>query len=167
MGPKGRNVVLGQSFGSPTITNDGVSIAKEIELEEATENIGAQIIKEVAEKTNDGAGDGTTASVVLSFAVVSVLSSSMSCICVSSATSIDASADISASCCSSLSCKREIVPSILSRRVSMEKRRLAISSNDGVSSVELSCGVSLEDTSSLAGTTISSSSGIFMSHYRR
>lgn len=65
MGPKGRNVVLGQSFGSPTITNDGVSIAKEIELEDAMENIGAQIIKEVAEKTNDAAGDGTTASVVL------------------------------------------------------------------------------------------------------
>lgn len=69
MGPKGRNVVLGSSFGSPTITNDGVSIAKEIELEDVMENIGAQIIKEVAEKTNDIAGDGTTASVVLTQAI--------------------------------------------------------------------------------------------------
>src|SRR3990167_5065487 len=69
MGPKGRNVVLGQNFGSPTITNDGVSIAKEIELEDVMENIGAQIIKEVAEKTNDVAGDGTTASVVLTQAI--------------------------------------------------------------------------------------------------
>jgi chaperonin GroEL len=69
MGPKGRNVVLGSSFGSPTITNDGVSIAKEIDLEDAMENIGAQLIKEVAEKTNDAAGDGTTASVVLTQAI--------------------------------------------------------------------------------------------------
>jgi len=69
MGPKGRNVVLGSSFGPPTITNDGVSIAKDIELEDAMENIGAQIIKEVAEKTNDIAGDGTTASVVLTQAI--------------------------------------------------------------------------------------------------
>ena len=69
MGPKGRNVVLGSSFGSPTITNDGVSIAKEIELEDVMENIGASIIKEVAEKTNDIAGDGTTASVVLTQAI--------------------------------------------------------------------------------------------------
>ncbi len=69
MGPKGRNVVLGSNFGSPTITNDGVSIAKEIELEDAMENIGASIIKEVASKTNDIAGDGTTASVVLTQAI--------------------------------------------------------------------------------------------------
>src|SRR3989344_5320408 len=69
MGPKGRNVVLGQNFGSPTITNDGVSIAKEIELEDVMENIGASIIKEVAEKTNEIAGDGTTASVVLTQAI--------------------------------------------------------------------------------------------------
>lgn len=69
MGPKGRNVVLGASYGNPTITNDGVSIAKEIELEDVMENIGAQIIKEVAEKTNDIAGDGTTASVVLTQAI--------------------------------------------------------------------------------------------------
>ncbi|OGZ73822.1 MAG: chaperonin GroL [Candidatus Staskawiczbacteria bacterium RIFCSPLOWO2_01_FULL_38_12b] len=69
MGPKGRNVVLGSGFGSPTITNDGVSIAKEIELEDVMENIGASIIKEVAEKTNEIAGDGTTASVVLTQAI--------------------------------------------------------------------------------------------------
>ncbi len=65
MGPKGRNVVLDKGFGSPTITNDGVSIAKEIELEDKTENLGAEIIKEVAEKTNDVAGDGTTTAVLL------------------------------------------------------------------------------------------------------
>lgn len=69
LGPKGRNVVLGSSFGSPTITNDGVSIAKEIELEDATENIGAEIIKEVASKTNDMAGDGTTSAVLLCQAI--------------------------------------------------------------------------------------------------
>src|SRR3989338_2157140 len=69
MGPKGRNVVLGASYGSPTITNDGVSIAKEIELEDKTENIGAEIIKEVASKTNDVAGDGTTSAVLLCQAI--------------------------------------------------------------------------------------------------
>ena len=69
MGPKGRNVVLGSSFGSPTITNDGVSIAKEIELEDIMENIGAEIIKEVASKTNDIAGDGTTSAVLLTQAI--------------------------------------------------------------------------------------------------
>ena len=69
MGPKGRNVVLGSSFGSPTITNDGVSIAKEIELEDVMENIGAEIIKEVASKTNDIAGDGTTSAVLLTQAI--------------------------------------------------------------------------------------------------
>src|SRR3990167_10008700 len=69
MGPKGRNVVLGSSFGSPTITNDGVSIAKEIELEDAVENIGAEIIKEVASKTNDLAGEGTTSAVLLCQAI--------------------------------------------------------------------------------------------------
>ncbi len=69
LGPKGRNVVLGSSYGSPTITNDGVSIAKEIELEDPTENIGAEIIKEVASKTNDAAGDGTTTAVVLCQAI--------------------------------------------------------------------------------------------------
>src|SRR3989344_2504420 len=69
LGPKGRNVVLGSGFGSPTITNDGVSIAKEIELEDSTENIGAEIIKEVASKTNDTAGDGTTSAVLLCQAI--------------------------------------------------------------------------------------------------
>jgi chaperonin GroEL len=69
LGPKGRNVVLGSGYGSPTITNDGVSIAKEIELEDATENIGAEIIKEVASKTNDAAGDGTTSAVLLTQAI--------------------------------------------------------------------------------------------------
>ena len=60
LGPKGRNVVLGKKFGSPLITNDGVSIAREIELEDPYENMGAQLVKEVATKTNDVAGDGTT-----------------------------------------------------------------------------------------------------------
>ncbi len=69
LGPKGRNVVLGSSFGSPTITNDGVSIAKDIELEDNVENIGAEIIKEVASKTNDIAGDGTTTAVLLCQAI--------------------------------------------------------------------------------------------------
>ncbi|MGH7238222.1 MAG: TCP-1/cpn60 chaperonin family protein, partial [Candidatus Saccharimonadales bacterium] len=69
MGPKGRNVVLGSSYGSPTITNDGVSIAKDIELEDIMENIGAEIIKEVASKTNDIAGDGTTSAVLLTQAI--------------------------------------------------------------------------------------------------
>ncbi len=65
LGPKGRNVVLEKSFGSPTITNDGVSIAKEIELEDKFENLGAQLVKEVATKTNDVAGDGTTTATIL------------------------------------------------------------------------------------------------------
>ncbi len=60
LGPKGRNVVLDKSFGTPLITNDGVTIAKEIELEDGFENMGAQLIREVAAKTNDVAGDGTT-----------------------------------------------------------------------------------------------------------
>src|SRR5436853_300835 len=70
IGPKGRNVVLDKKFGSPTITNDGVTIAKEIELEDASENMGAQLVKEVASKTNDIAGDGTTTSVVLAAAII-------------------------------------------------------------------------------------------------
>src|SRR5216110_1308642 len=70
LGPKGRNVVLDKKFGSPTITNDGVTIAKEIELEDAFENMGAQLVKEVASKTNDVAGDGTTTSVVLAAAII-------------------------------------------------------------------------------------------------
>ena len=71
-GPKGRNVVLDKKFGAPTITNDGVSIAKEIELEDAFENMGAQLVKEVATKTNDVAGDGTTTATVLAQAMVQV-----------------------------------------------------------------------------------------------
>jgi chaperonin GroEL len=71
LGPKGRNVVLDKGFGSPTITNDGVTIAKEIELEDKFENIGAQLIKEVAEKTNDVAGDGTTTATILAQAIIS------------------------------------------------------------------------------------------------
>ena len=70
LGPKGRNVVLDKSFGAPLITNDGVSIAKEIELEDGFENMGAQIIKEVASKTNDVAGDGTTTATLLAQAMV-------------------------------------------------------------------------------------------------
>src|SRR3989339_1041488 len=69
LGPKGRNVVLGSGYGSPTITNDGVTIAKDIELEDNIENIGAEIIKEVASKTNDIAGDGTTSAVLLCQAI--------------------------------------------------------------------------------------------------
>ncbi|MFL2636097.1 MAG: chaperonin GroEL [Tepidiformaceae bacterium] len=70
LGPKGRNVVLDKSFGAPTITNDGVTIAKDIELEGAFENIGAQLAKEIASKTNDIAGDGTTTATVLGQAIV-------------------------------------------------------------------------------------------------
>ena len=70
LGPKGRNVVLDKSFGTPLITNDGVSIAKEIELEDPFENIGAQLVKEVATKTNDVAGDGTTTATVLAQAMI-------------------------------------------------------------------------------------------------
>ncbi|MGA1648497.1 MAG: chaperonin GroEL [Ilumatobacteraceae bacterium] len=71
LGPKGRNVVLDKKFGAPTITNDGVSIAKEIELEDAFENLGAQLVKEVATKTNDVAGDGTTTATVIAQSMVS------------------------------------------------------------------------------------------------
>ena len=71
LGPKGRNVVLDKKFGAPTITNDGVSIAKEIELEDPFENMGAQLVKEVATKTNDVAGDGTTTATVLAQSMVS------------------------------------------------------------------------------------------------
>lgn len=70
LGPKGRNVILDKGYGSPTITNDGVSIAKEIELEDKLENIGASLIKEVASKTNDAAGDGTTTATVIAQALV-------------------------------------------------------------------------------------------------
>ena len=70
LGPKGRNVVLDKKFGAPLITNDGVTIAKEIELEDAYENMGAQLVKEVATKTNDVAGDGTTTATLLAQALV-------------------------------------------------------------------------------------------------
>lgn len=70
LGPKGRNVVLDKKFGSPLITNDGVTIAKEIELEDAFENMGAQLVKEVATKTNDAAGDGTTTATLLAQALI-------------------------------------------------------------------------------------------------
>ncbi len=65
LGPKGRNVVLDKGFGAPTITKDGVTVAKEIELEDKFENIGAELVKEVASKTNDVAGDGTTTATLL------------------------------------------------------------------------------------------------------
>ena len=70
LGPKGRNVVLDKKYGSPTITNDGVTIAKEIELDDPFENMGAQLLKEVATKTDDVAGDGTTTAIVLGQAIV-------------------------------------------------------------------------------------------------
>src|SRR5256886_16517781 len=70
LGPKGRNVVLDKKFGSPTITNDGVTIARDIELDDPFENMGAQLLKEVATKTDDVAGDGTTTAVVLGQAIV-------------------------------------------------------------------------------------------------
>ena len=70
IGPRGRNVVLEKSYGSPMITNDGVSIAKEITLSDKFENMGAEIVKEVATKTNDMAGDGTTTAVILTQAIV-------------------------------------------------------------------------------------------------
>ena len=70
IGPRGRNVVLDKGYGAPVITNDGVSIAKEITLSDKFENMGAEIIKEVANKTNDVAGDGTTTSVILAQAII-------------------------------------------------------------------------------------------------
>ena len=70
LGPKGRNVVLDKSFGAPTVTKDGVSVAKEIELQDKFENMGAQMVKEVASQTSDEAGDGTTTATVLAQAVL-------------------------------------------------------------------------------------------------
>src|SRR6204780_5058719 len=70
LGPKGRNVLLDKSYGSPRITKDGVSVAKEIELADKFENMGAQLVREVASKTNDIAGDGTTTAIVLAQAIV-------------------------------------------------------------------------------------------------
>src|SRR5437879_9903043 len=69
LGPKGRNVVIGKKFGSPTITKDGVTVAKEIELKDPYENMGAQMLKEVAAKTSDVAGDGTTTATVVAQAI--------------------------------------------------------------------------------------------------
>src|SRR3974390_2274535 len=69
LGPKGRNVILEKSFGSPTVTKDGVTVAKEIDLEDKFENMGAQMVKEVASKTSDTAGDGTTTATVLAQAI--------------------------------------------------------------------------------------------------
>ena len=70
LGPKGRNVVLDKKWGAPTITNDGVSIAKEIELEDPYERIGAELVKEVAKKTDDVAGDGTTTATILAWSMM-------------------------------------------------------------------------------------------------
>src|SRR5438477_5004008 len=70
LGPKGRNVVLDKKYGAPTITNDGVTIARDIDLAEQFENMGAQLLKEVATKTNDVAGDGTTTATVLAQAII-------------------------------------------------------------------------------------------------
>ena len=70
LGPKGRNVILDKSFGAPTVTKDGVSVAKEIELKDKFENMGAQMVKEVASKTSDVAGDGTTTATVLAQSIV-------------------------------------------------------------------------------------------------
>ena len=72
LGPKGRNVIIDKKFGSPTITKDGVSVAKEIELEDPIENMGAQLVKEVASKTADHAGDGTTTATVLAQAIYTI-----------------------------------------------------------------------------------------------
>src|SRR3954454_5748666 len=69
LGPRGRNVVFSRKFGSPTVTKDGVTVAKEIELEDAYENMGAQMVREVASKTSDNAGDGTTTATVLAEAI--------------------------------------------------------------------------------------------------
>ncbi len=70
LGPKGRNVILDKSFGAPRITKDGVAVAKEIELKDKFENMGAQMLREVASKTNDEAGDGTTTATILAQAIV-------------------------------------------------------------------------------------------------
>src|SRR5918911_3166106 len=71
LGPRGRNVVIDKKWGSPTITKDGVTVAKEVELEDHFENMGAQLVREVASKTNDVAGDGTTTATVLAQSIVS------------------------------------------------------------------------------------------------
>src|SRR3989339_1033694 len=70
LGPKGRNVIIDKKFGAPIVTKDGVTVAKEVELEDPFENMGAQMVKEVAEKTSDNAGDGTTTATVLAEAII-------------------------------------------------------------------------------------------------
>ena len=70
MGPKGRNVLIEKSYGGPTVTKDGVTVAREIDLEDKFENMGAQLVKEAATKTNDAAGDGTTTATVLGYAIM-------------------------------------------------------------------------------------------------
>ncbi|MFA6752553.1 MAG: TCP-1/cpn60 chaperonin family protein, partial [Fermentimonas sp.] len=72
LGPKGRNVIIDKKYGAPQITKDGVTVAKEIELEDSFKNMGAQLVKEVASKTNDDAGDGTTTATVLAQSIISV-----------------------------------------------------------------------------------------------
>ena len=72
LGPKGRNVIIDKKFGAPQITKDGVTVAKEVELEDAFANMGAQMVREVASKTNDDAGDGTTTATVLAQSIISV-----------------------------------------------------------------------------------------------
>lgn len=72
LGPKGRNVIIDKKFGAPQVTKDGVTVAKEVELEDAIPNMGAQMVKEVASKTNDDAGDGTTTATVLAQAMIGV-----------------------------------------------------------------------------------------------
>ena len=72
LGPKGRNVILEKKFGAPQVTKDGVTVAKEVDLEDPIENVGAQMVKEVASKTNDDAGDGTTTATVLAQSIVKV-----------------------------------------------------------------------------------------------
>ena len=81
LGPKGRNVLIDKKFGSPLITNDGVTIAREIELEDAVENMGAQVVKEVASKTNDVAGDGTTTATLLAQIIIKEGFQKCSCRC--------------------------------------------------------------------------------------
>lgn len=105
LGPKGRNVVLDKSFGAPLITNDGVTIAKEIELEDAFENMGAQLIREVATKTNDVAGDGTTTATVLAQAMVNEGMKNLAKRCKSNRTS--QGYEESNRCCSGSSCRHE------------------------------------------------------------
>jgi chaperonin GroEL len=73
LGPKGRNVVIEKKFGAPQITKDGVTVAKEVDLEDPFENVGAQMVKEVASKTNDDAGDGTTTATVLAQSIVTLV----------------------------------------------------------------------------------------------